>query len=70
MLMTPLFCAVCRQKYGFALPRQLLSVNPGRNMAAGENIAVQLYMFEPESDPEQEDTPEVRESRIQQGVSY
>ena len=27
-------------------------------MAAGQQTAVELYMFEPESDPEQEESPE------------
>ena len=30
----------------------------GGEMAAGQQTAVQPYMFEPESDPEQEDVPE------------
>ncbi len=39
-------------------------------MAAGQQTAVQPYMFEPESDPEQEEAPEQsREPRINQDVS-
>ena len=39
-------------------------------MAAGKNIVAQQCMFEPESDPEQEEAPkQVQASRIQQDIS-
>ena len=39
-------------------------------MAAGQQTAVQPYMFEPESDPEQEEAPEeVQQPRMNMDVS-
>ena len=42
----------------------------GVEMAAGQQTAVQPYMFEPESDPEQEDVPEeTTQPRMDMNVS-